>query len=60
MTLAFYMKSGNVVRAYHVEKYTIKTNDHDNVVAVEITWALKGNLLLNTLDLKQIEAVVEE
>lgn len=67
-TLAFYMRSGNVVRAHHVTGWTINYDDH-RVSHVEIEWDLgTGNndkgigigLILESLSLEQIEAVVRE
>lgn len=59
LTLAFYMKSGNVVRARNITDWKIQYNE-EVITKVTLTWTEHPGLIVETLCLSQIEAIVRE
>jgi hypothetical protein len=59
MTLEIYMKSGNMIQINRVTEYTFNNNS-DGVNKLSMTQHNGGRkLLVSTIDLSQIEAVVQ-
>ena len=60
-TLVLYMKSGNIIKVTHVEKWSFKSSGDDiealTIVKTPSTFRKARGLLLSTLNLGQIEAV---
>jgi len=58
-TLEIYMKSGNMILINCVTEYTVAANS-DGVTKLSLTQVGGGRrLLVNTIDLGQIEAIVQ-
>jgi hypothetical protein len=62
-TLAFYMKSGNVVRAYHVKSWTFHYKSN-TITSLEVNREEDApddtGLILTSIALDQIEAIAKE
>ena len=58
-TLEIYMKSGNMIMINRVKEYTVSANS-DGVTKISLTQVGGGRrLLVNTINLDQIEAIVQ-